>query len=74
MYTVALIVHNKAHLTLYGFKAKIEIVYIYQNKRSLRRRLNNFGLRLLNQGLNLCASLRINQVKIITKQSMGVDR
>lgn len=26
MYRVALIVHNKSHLTLYGFKAKIEIV------------------------------------------------
>ena len=34
MSRVALIVNNKAHLTLYGFKAIIEIVYSYLNKRS----------------------------------------
>ena len=34
MSRVALLVNNKAHLTLYGFKTIIEIIYSYQNKRS----------------------------------------
>lgn len=34
MFRVALLVNNKAHLTLYGFKTIIEIVYSYHNKRS----------------------------------------
>lgn len=34
MSRVALLVNNKAHLTLYGFKTIIEIVYSYPNKRS----------------------------------------
>ena len=42
MLLVAQLVNNKAHLTLYGFKTKIKIVYSYLNKRSLRRRLKNF--------------------------------
>ena len=42
MSRVALLVNAKAHLTLYGFKTKIKIVYSYLNKRSLRRRLKNF--------------------------------
>ena len=34
MYRVALIVNNKAHLTLYWFKTIIEIFYSYPHKRS----------------------------------------
>ena len=34
MSRVALLVNAKAHLTLYGFKTIIEIVYSYLNKRS----------------------------------------